>query len=124
MLQLFVMPKDLTWNQLKQDLIDSSAITLSGTDIVISIGKVTGDTYNSLDNEGVTEFIQKLLVACNKTQARVNQGVDVGERLASYPAPNFGTPTKGTDSILRVTCTQQVVSRLTIDANSTVGNQN
>lgn len=118
------MPKDLTWNQLKQELADTSAITLSGTDIVISIGKTTGDTYNSLDNVGVTEFIQKLLVACNKAQVKVNQGVDVGERLASYPAPNFGTPTRSSDGILRVTCTQQAVSRLTIDANSTVGNQN
>jgi hypothetical protein len=39
------MPKDLTWNQLKQDFVVNDAITLSGSDILLNISKVTGDNY-------------------------------------------------------------------------------
>lgn len=118
------MPKDLTWNQLRQALTLSGAIYLSGTDVLINVSQITGDTYANLDAIGVTEFIQKLLVACNKAQVTVNQGVDVGSRLATYFPPNFATPTKSSDGLYRVSCTQQVVSRLTVNSDSTEGTQN
>lgn len=117
------MANDLTWNQLKTDINVTDSITISGSEITIKINAVTGGTYASLDSVGVVEFIQKLLAVCNKTQNRINTGAEVGNRLAAFPNPNLGVPTKDSDGIFRVTSTQQAVSRLTVNTTNQIVGQ-
>lgn len=118
------MPSDITWNQLQTDIGVSGAIQISGSNVLINVSLITGDTYPNLDSVGVIEFARKLLDKCNKTQTRINQGVEVGQRLASFPNASLGTPTKDVDGILRITSTQQLVSRLKVDDNQVTGSQN
>ena len=118
------MAKDLTWNQLQQDIGIQGCIQISNNSISIDVSILTGQTYTDLNALGVAEFVHKLLNACNKSQVRINQGVEVGQRLAAFPSATLGTPSKDSDGVLRVTATQQVATRLTVDANQVVGNQN
>lgn len=118
------MPKDLSWNQVQTEIAVTGAIQMSGANIVINASLLTGDTYTDLNSLGVTEFVNKLIDYCNKAQTKVNQGVEVGQRLAAFPNASLGTPTKDTDGILRITCNQQVLSRLRVDTDQVTGNQN
>lgn len=118
------MPSDLTWNQLQSAINTPGVIQISGTNLIINVNLLTGDTYADMNAAGVTEFVQKLLDFCNKAQVNVNQGIAVGQRLAAFPPSSLGSPTRDIDGVLRITCNQQVLSRLTVDANQITANQN
>lgn len=118
------MANDITWSQLQTEIGVSGAIQIAAGVITINASVLTGDTYASINDDGVIEFVRKLVEKCYLTQVRINQGIEIGQRLSSFTAANLGTPTKDSDGILRLTSTQQIVSRLTINDNEVVGSQN
>ena len=118
------MPNDLTWTRLQNEINVNGAIQLHNDNIIINVSLLTQDSYANLDAVGVIKFIQKLLTFCNQAQNTINQGVTAGSRLAAFPNPSLGVPTKDSDNIIRATSTQTVLTRLTVDTNQVIGSQN
>lgn len=101
---------DLTWEQLNTELGGAGKITVSGGNVIISPSAVTGDTIDALTKGGVIEFLSKLLEAAARAQTTVNQGQAVGERLAAFPAPQYGGVANG-----YVTVTQSMTARVSVN---------
>ena len=80
---------DLTLQQLA-DAAPEDAITVSGSDVVISLGTLTGESTLSLTDEKVGEALSKLLQAAADAQTEYNQTASA--QLNSYPTPTLGTP--------------------------------
>lgn len=85
------MANDLTWEQLAAAL-PNGAITFTGTTITLDAEIITGDAYTALGNEGVSEFIHKLLNGASTAQTTANTSLPVGSRLAAFPRVAFGVP--------------------------------
>lgn len=106
---------DLTFDELNTAL-GGTAVTLSGSDIVISVSAITGDTYTALTDEGVLELLYKIRSACTIAQDTANETLVAGERLSSFPGFSFSPPADGF-----VTVTQSHTVRIPLDSATVVG---
>lgn len=120
------MPDDLTFTQLKNTvggLGQADLVVLdSNYGPIIRVKALLADIpTNTLDSRGVVEFIYKLIEKCSVAQNMANEGAATGNKLAAFPAANYGTPKEDADGIMRVQATQQVVSRLAVSEDVVVG---
>lgn len=79
---------DLTFQQIN-NVLGNSAFSYDGTNILLNVSAITGDTYTSLSDEGIIELAFKFLKACHDTQTSVN-------RSSTTPLTSFSTPFYGT----------------------------
>jgi hypothetical protein len=83
---------DLLLSQLDAQL-PAAAMTVSGSDVVISLQALMGETAVALTDAKVSEFISKLLDACAKAQVVYNAANASGDAdLNSFPSPIAGIP--------------------------------
>ncbi len=106
---------DLTFDELNTAL-GGSAISLSGSDVVISVSAITGDTYTALTDEGVIEFLYKIRSACTDAQDTANATLADGEKLDSFPGFSFSPPTDN-----QVEVTQSQTFRIPLNTSTVVG---
>jgi hypothetical protein len=112
---------DLTWQQLQTAIGVTGAITLVSGKVVIDPSLITGDTFDSLNDKGVLEFLYKLLGFGQKAQTTINQGLTVGSRLNSFSSATFGAVSQLDDGSARLTATRQITVNITLDQNNPVG---
>ena len=107
---------DLTWQQVADALEDPTAIEVTGTapneQVVINIGKLTGDPVSALTSQGVLEFFGKLFYACYQAQVTANTAVATGERLGAFLLPTTTTQAGG-----YVQISMQALLRVLVAAN-------
>lgn len=65
------MPSDITWQQLAT-AAPTDAISLVGSDVIVSVSKLTGDSVTALSSMGVIEFCNKLLANAESAQTTIN----------------------------------------------------
>lgn len=93
------MAIDLTFQQVNNLIPD--LFIFEGSTIKLDLSKLTGDTYNSLNNNGVLELCYKLLTTLNTVQIAVNQGDPTP--LRSFSNPLFGTVRQGNPPTIQAT---------------------
>ena len=106
---------DLTFEELNTAL-GVEAFSISGSDIVLSLNAITGDTFTDLTNEGAIELLYKLRSACTTAQESANESLQPGEQLNSFPNFSFSAPANG-----YVTVTQSHTVRIPLDTSSVQG---
>ncbi len=106
---------DLTFEELNTAL-GATVFSLSGSDIVMSVSALTGDTYAALTDEGVIEALYKLRSACGTAQDTANEALAAGEQLDSFPGFSFSPPADG-----YVTVTQTQTVRIPLDTATVIG---
>ncbi|WP_036488030.1 hypothetical protein [Myxosarcina sp. GI1] len=107
--------EDLTFEELNTAL-GVDAFSLSGSDIVVSVSAITGDTYTALTDEGTIEFLYKLRSACTTAQDTANEGLTAGEQLDSFPGFSYSPPADG-----YVTVTQSHTVQIPLDTATVKG---
>lgn len=110
------MTTDLTFEQINTYL-GNSAFTFDGTNIVLNVSTITGDTYSGLNNDGIIEFAFKLLKLCYDTQVNVN-GTNTVDPLNSFSSPFYGTVQNGDPPTIQGSITVTGVIPLNIDSVS------
>ncbi len=106
---------DLTFEELNTEL-GAAVFSLSGSDIVMSVSALTGDTFAALTDNGILEMLYKLRSACGNAQVTVNNGLAAGEALDSFPGFSFSPPADG-----YVIVTQAHTVRIPLDSTTVVG---
>lgn len=107
---------DLTFEELNAAL-GGEAITQTGSDILISVQAVTGDSYDAIMSPGVVEFMYKLRSACGTAQNDANAELPDGETgLDSFPGFSFSPPADG-----YVTVSQSQTVRIPLDSATVIG---
>lgn len=107
---------DLTFDELN-DALGGAAVTLNGTDLMISVKAITGDNYGAITDEGVIEFMYKLRSACTQAQEVGNAALPDGEEgLDSFPGFSFSPPANG-----YVTVSQSQTVRIPLDSATVIG---
>lgn len=115
------MPSDLTFQQLA-DAAPAGAITLSGSDVIISMSTLTGDTIDALSKPGVIEACIKLLNAAEIAQAAANTGVVSPNRLGSFFSSYSSVTT--TNGIATTQNTRSVSGLVTLNQDEITGTNN
>jgi hypothetical protein len=115
------MPSDLTFQQLA-DAAPTGAITVSGSDVIISMSTLTGDTINTLSQTGVIEACIKLLNAAEIAQATVNTGIVSPNRLSSFFSSYSSVTT--TNGIATTQNTRSVSGVVTLNQDAITGTNN
>ena len=109
---------DLTFAELLAEL-PADSIAYGSGDIVISLAAVTGDTFTSINNDGVCEALYKLRKAAGDAQVTANDAIeDVDEQLTSFPTQTTGAFDAETLTV-PITQVQQVL--LNVDPNAVTG---
>ena len=104
------MPKtDFTFEEINT-AAETPIFSLSGTDIVLSLSALTGDTYAALTSDGVVEILFKLRELYGKAQDTANQSLDAAEQMTAFPAYTVGAP----DADGNISVTQLSVYNLAI----------
>jgi hypothetical protein len=112
---------DLTLAQLDAQL-PASAMTVSGSDVIISLKDLMGETSVALADAKVSEFISKLLDACAKAQNVYNAANATNDPdLNSFPSPIAGIPTQDTAGDWFTTFTHTVNVQVPLNRNETTG---
>jgi len=111
---------DLTWQQLQDALGTAGAITVVSGKVVIDVGLVGGLTADSLSDNGVIKFLDKLLDACQDAQSTANTAQTTGERLAAFTPPTIGAPS----SAGLVPVTRSVSFRYVLDSTTSIQGPN
>lgn len=116
--------QDLTFAELNTEAVAMPSIaapifTLSGTDILMNVSVLTGDSFTALSNTGFTEMIYKIRKLAGLAQVTVNEAVatTVTEELTAFPSFTFSPPTA--EGLVEVTQVQTVV--LSLDDSAIVG---
>lgn len=115
------MPNDLTFQQLA-NAAPSGAITLSGSDVVISLSTLTGDNIDSLSKTGVVEACIKLLNAAEIAQSQANIGSVSPNRLNSFFSTFSSVTTTG--GIATTQNTRSVAGVVTLNQDAITGTNN
>lgn len=111
---------DLTWAQLAAAL-PANAIVFANNTITIDAELVTGDGYTALSDEGVAEFMHKLLNACAAAQTTLNATLPSGSRLQAFPRAAFGVPAADTTGNFFTTATHTCQFSIPLNPNSVSG---
>ena len=106
---------DLTFEEINTAL-GVTVFSASGSDIMMSVGTLTGDTYTGLTDEGIIEMLYKIRSACSTAQETVNETLADGEKLDSFPGFSFSPPADG-----YVTVTQSQTVRIPLDTATVIG---
>jgi len=107
--------QDLTFDEMNTAL-GGSAISVSGTDVLISVSAITGDAYSALTDEGVIEFLYKFRSACTSAQEVANATLADGEKLDSFPGFSFSPPNNN-----EVRVTQSHIFKIPLDTSTVTG---
>jgi hypothetical protein len=113
---------DLTFAQLDAQL-PASAMTVSGSDVIVSLKDLMGESAVALADAKVSEFVSKLLDACAKAQTAYNAANGANDAdLNSFPSPIAGIPTQ--DAVTGdwlTTFTHTVSVNVPLSRNETTG---
>lgn len=115
---------DLTWQQLQTAIGVTGAITVVSGKVIIDPTLVTGDTFNSMDDQGVLEFIYKLLGYGFKAQTQFNQNRATGSRLNSFGSTIFGGVSQIETGEARLTATRNITVVVNLDQDNPNGVNN
>jgi hypothetical protein len=115
------MATDLTFQQLA-DAAPTGSITVSGSDVIISMSTLTGDTISTLSQTGVIEACIKLLNAAEIAQATANTGIASPNRLASFFS-SYSSVTS-TNGIATTQNTRSVTGLVTLNQDEILGTNN
>ncbi|NEO34278.1 MAG: hypothetical protein F6K36_28520 [Symploca sp. SIO3C6] len=86
------MPKtDFSFEEINS-AAENPIFTLSGTDIVLSLSALTGDTYSDLTSEGAVEALFKLRALYGSAQDLANATLEAAEQMTAFPAYTVGAP--------------------------------
>lgn len=99
--------------------IAAPIFTLSGTDILMNVSVLTGDTFTALTDTGFIEMMYKIRKLATLAQTTVNEAIATTpeEELTSFPPFSFSLPSS--EGLIEVTQVQTVT--LTLDDNVIVG---
>lgn len=116
--------KDLTFEQLNDAAIADSNIgeaifAYAGGILSLDIGKLTGDTFTGLTDEGFMEFMYKIRKLAGEAQIVVNTAIATtpDEELTSFPSFSFGFPSE--EGLVDVT--QTTTYQIPLGINTIVG---
>lgn len=116
--------QDLTFSELNTEAVALTSIgvpifTLSGTDILLNVSALTGDTFTALTDSGFVEMMYKIRKLATLAQETVNEAIATTpeEELISFPTFSFSIPSS--EGLVAVTQVQTVT--LTLDDNVIVG---
>lgn len=113
------MSQDLTYANL-QAALPTGALTVEGNDVVLSIRSIIGESSLGLNDQKVSEFIAKLLEACNRAQRTYNNANQTnGIDLNSYPSPVAGIPQQENDGSWYAVFTYTTSVRVPLNLNET-----
>jgi hypothetical protein len=115
---------NLTFDELNDAAIADSSIgqavfSFSGDTISLDIKKLTGDSFTSIENSGVVEFMFKLRKLAGEAQLAVNTAVATTpqEQLTSFPQFTYGIPSAS--GFVPVTQIQTI--QIPLNANTALG---
>ena len=113
---------DLTFEQVNEAAIADANIgeaifSYAGGILSLDIGKLTGDTFAGLSDEGFVEVMFKLRKLAGDAQTEVNSTALPEEQLTSFPPFTYGLPSA--NGLVRVNQIQTV--QLPLLANTVVG---
>lgn len=107
---------DLTFQQIN-NVLETNPFSFDGSDILLNVSAITGDTYTSLSDEGIIEFAFKFLKACYDTQIFVNSTST--PPLTSFSTPFYGTVQNNNPPTIEGSIT--VTGIIPLDIDSVVG---
>jgi hypothetical protein len=116
--------QDLTFADINIEAVALPSIaapifTLSGTDILMNVSVLTGDTFTALSETGFIEMMYKIRKLANSAQTTVNAAIATlpEEALTAFPNFTFGLPSAA--GLVEVTQVQTVV--LSLDDSAIIG---
>lgn len=109
------MATNITFEQVNN--VIPNAFIFEGNTIKLDLSKITNDTYTGLTDEGIIEFVYKLLTTFTSIQTTINQNDPTP--LRSFSAPIFSTVKQGNPPTLQANIT--FLANLPIDVNETAG---
>jgi coenzyme F420-reducing hydrogenase alpha subunit len=116
--------QDLTFADLNVEAIALPSIaapifTLSGTDILMNVTALTGDTFTALSETGFIEMMYKIRKLASLAQTTVNEATATTpeEELTAFPNFTFSLPSA--EGLVEVTQVQSVV--LSLDDSAIIG---
>ncbi|MGL5872842.1 MAG: hypothetical protein ACRC2R_10825 [Xenococcaceae cyanobacterium] len=107
---------DLSFQQIN-DAASAPIFTINGNVITLNINTLTGDTFASLADLGVSEVLYKLRRFCGDATETANAAVSENERLLSFPPFTFAPPNSNGD----VSVTQIQTFRIPLAVNTVKG---
>ncbi|OLP18081.1 hypothetical protein BST81_13735 [Leptolyngbya sp. 'hensonii'] len=117
------MPSDLTFSdaQIASGVSGTFTYDAGNDDVLISVKKITGDSYAALTDTGVIEFVSKLLNLCEKAQTSVNATAVAGSRLNAFQSPVYGVPSQEANGDFYASVTYTMIARAPLSLNDPIG---